>query len=154
MLLLRQLRLPLLPLRGCPGELGLSQPGSPGNVLSEQHKHVTMRTVRGVSHRQKPASWLFRENRPLRMCKLGSCFGGISPHQSGLKLSELDKWAREWLRPMVPGWPHAVPWQRMTWLRGSSDCGRVISERQNDRTGPQTLSTRLEAVKPIAQAHQ
>lgn len=27
------------------------------NVLLEQHKHVTMRTLRGVSHRVKPASW-------------------------------------------------------------------------------------------------
>ncbi|CAB1415648.1 unnamed protein product [Pleuronectes platessa] len=32
MLLLRQLKLPLLPLRGCAGELGLSQPGSPGRI--------------------------------------------------------------------------------------------------------------------------
>ncbi|CAB1454366.1 unnamed protein product [Pleuronectes platessa] len=30
MLLLRQLKLQLLPLRGCAGELGLLQPGSPG----------------------------------------------------------------------------------------------------------------------------
>ncbi|CAB1435716.1 unnamed protein product [Pleuronectes platessa] len=30
MLLLRQLKLPLLPLQGCVGELGLLQPGSPG----------------------------------------------------------------------------------------------------------------------------
>lgn len=27
------------------------------NVLLEQHKHVTMRTLWGVSHRVKPASW-------------------------------------------------------------------------------------------------
>ncbi len=92
------------------------------NVLLEQHKHVTMRTLWGVSHRVKPASWsnhlhfcfclswlssglsrvclislfvfhqcrLFLENRLLRMCKLRSCFGGISSDQGGLKLS--DAW--------------------------------------------------------------
>ncbi|CAB1449764.1 unnamed protein product [Pleuronectes platessa] len=36
MLLLRQLKLPLLPLQGCAGELGLSQPGSPGMRGAEQ----------------------------------------------------------------------------------------------------------------------
>lgn len=81
------------------------------NVLLEQHKHVTMRTLWGVSHRVKPASWsnhlhfcfcllwlssslsrgflislfvfhqwrLFLENRPLRMCKLRSCFWRHKP---------------------------------------------------------------------------
>lgn len=113
------------------------------NVLLKQHKHVTMRTLWGVSHRVKPASWsnhlhfcfclswlslglsrvflislfvfhqfrLFLENRPLRMCKLRSCFGGISLDQGSLKLSELDKWAREWPLLTVPGWPHTVLWQ-------------------------------------------
>ncbi|CAB1414462.1 unnamed protein product [Pleuronectes platessa] len=40
MLLLRQLKLPLLPLRGCAGELGLSQPGSPG-LLFVQLRHLS-----------------------------------------------------------------------------------------------------------------
>lgn len=31
---------------------------------------------------------LFLENRPLRMCKLRSYFGDISPHQGSLKLSD------------------------------------------------------------------
>ena len=53
-------------------------------------------------------SW---KNRPLRMCKLRSRFGGISPDQGGLKLSELDKWARERPWSTVPGWPHTELWQ-------------------------------------------
>lgn len=56
-------------------------------------------------------SRLFLENRPLRMCKLRSCFGGMSPNQGGLKLSEFDKWARELAQLMVPVWPHTELWQ-------------------------------------------
>ncbi|CAB1432610.1 unnamed protein product [Pleuronectes platessa] len=43
MLLLRQLKLPLLPLRGCAGELGLSQPGSPGVRGAGHSKQVNLR---------------------------------------------------------------------------------------------------------------
>ncbi|CAB1425137.1 unnamed protein product, partial [Pleuronectes platessa] len=43
MLLLHQLKLPLLPLRGCAGELGLSQPGSPGVRGAGHSKQVNLR---------------------------------------------------------------------------------------------------------------
>lgn len=158
------------------------------NVLLEQHKHVTMRTLWGVSHRVKPASWsftflffashgparayqelslslclfcrLFLENMPLRMCKLRSCFGGTSPDQGGLKLSELDKWAREWPQLTVPEWPHTVLWQaRHGWQEAR--VGWVISERQDDcahththisthpPTHTQNVSGAPEVIKPI-----
>lgn len=92
------------------------------NVLLEQHKHVTMRTLSftqsGSSFLVKKKSFafllfplkaefglinapsylfclfftrLFLKNRPLRMCKLRSHFGGKRPDQGGLKLSELDE---------------------------------------------------------------
>lgn len=90
---------------------------------------------------------LFLENRPLRMCKLRSRFGGISPDQGGLKLSELDKWAREWPRLTVPGWPHTELWQaRHGWQEARTVVGSSWSDRMTAQAH-KTLSSPLEAVK-------
>ncbi|CAB1447674.1 unnamed protein product [Pleuronectes platessa] len=56
MLLLRQLEnpvLPLLPLRGCAGELGLSQAGSPGISI---HQAVSLGVNNKAAHLPEPSS--------------------------------------------------------------------------------------------------
>lgn len=82
---------------------------------------------------------------------LDHAFGGISPHQGGLKLSELDKWAKEWSQLTVPGWPHTVL-AGQKWLTGSQGLRWVILERQNGEhqpTKPSPPLSNLSARAPV-----
>lgn len=100
-------------------------------------------------------SRLFLENRPLRMCKLRSCFGGMSPNQGGLKLSEFDKWARELAQLMVP---HTELWQaRCSWQEAKAVVGSSRSDKMTAKAHTHThrkknpLSNSLQAVKSNAE---
>lgn len=73
---------------------------------------------------------LFLENRPLRMCELRSCFGGISSDQGSLKLSELIS-GHEWPQSTVPGRPHTVLWQVR---RGWQEARAVVGSSQSKKT--------------------
>ncbi|CAB1421233.1 unnamed protein product [Pleuronectes platessa] len=68
MLMLRQLKLPLLPLRGCAGELGLSQPsfGPPDSATEEENKpqceHICRRSQREATYRELHTAFDYTED--------------------------------------------------------------------------------------------
>lgn len=92
---------------------------------------------------------LFLENTPLRMCKLRSCLGGINQDQGGLKLSELDKWARVWPLATVPGWTHTVLWHnRHGWQEARTMVGSSLTDKMTAQAH-KTLSTHYQHLPVI-----
>ena len=100
-------------------------------------------------------SRLFLENRPLRMCELRSCLGGISPDQGGSQIEWCLISGQEsgpsWQcqgGPTLGLWRARHGWREARTAVGSSQSDKMTAQAHENLSAPQ------EAVQSIAKAHQ